>query len=65
MGEAVAIKELSVRYYQLGIICQVRTHDEPLVENSQVQSIKIVLNLSRQRHYYAGIPFNDFVETSL
>ena len=67
MGQAVAVVAPNKRRktetdHQLGIICQVRTHDEPLVENSQVQSIEIVLNLGRQRHSYAGITVNDFVE---
>ena len=67
MGQAVAVAASNKRRktetdYHLGIICHVRTQDEPLVENSQVQSIEIVLNLGRQRHSYADITVNDFVE---
>ena len=36
--------------YQLRIICQVCTHNEPFVENPQVQSMETVLSLSRRRH---------------
>ena len=59
MEEAVAIDPNKRRKtetgYQLCIICQVRTHDEPFVENPQVQSRETVLNLSRQIHSYADM----------
>ena len=47
MEEAVSIAPNKRRKVetdcQLCIICQVNTHDEPLVENPQVQSIETVL----------------------
>ena len=49
MEEAVATDFTKQRKtetdHQLYIICQFRTHDESLVENPQVQSIKTALNL--------------------
>ena len=66
MEEAVAIAPNKRRKtktdYQLYIICQVRNHDEPLVENLQVQFIEISLKLTRQRHSYADVTVNNFVE---
>ena len=54
MEEAVSIAPNKRRKLetdcQLCIICQVNTHDEPLVENPQVKSIETVLNVSGQRH---------------